>query len=756
MAPYQEEKIITPPPPGFVQEQLPPPPPGFIPEPDQKIVPPPGFIGGQAVEQTMPKAPSMADMAIRSRMMGISGAGLKEAPKTFGDYLQPLTTEEWWKTTGGNFLREGWDFLKSQPEFARSISPTGWADTLAKRLTYARKPTSKEEAMAPMKEAAQPFTSIVGMVKELTGTAKALVEDPLRAINEKPFSVAFLATAVFGPKATAKLRTKLKAKVGLTAKDLDDAFVASGGKLSDLANAPNPVQKIINAVKEAAPVRAEQEAGYTLTRAQRFAKAKEVGLKIPGEKGYYAELAELKGELPKVKWQSIRNQFTQSEVDELVGMIKSHPRLTYTDTLAARKGLIKLLGEEGFAVPTENELMLLNKVYGPEFAKSILSKRTKWQKVKAGIFEAANIPRAIMASFDLSAPLRQGVFMLRRKEFYDAFASMFKYFGSEKAYQALLDNIAAHPNYGLMRKSRLALTELDVPLALREEAIMSHIPEKIPLAGKGIRASNRAYTGFLNKLRADAFDSLVKKAEQLKLDPKKNAALSENIANYVNAATGRGTLWNLEKHIVGLNSFLFSPRLMASRFNLLNPRYYAKLDPFVRKEALKDLLAFTGAGMTTLQLAKLAGAEVETNPKSSDFGKIKIGNTRIDPWGGFQQYIRTAAQFITGETKSTTTGKITKLGQGYRPTTRLDVLLRFAEYKTAPIVSFAINLMKGQGAMGEELSIPKELYTRLIPMVIQDIIDIAKDDPSLIPLSALGVFGVGLQTYETRRKGVMR
>jgi len=725
-------------------------------QPQGQSIPSQSAEEGAQTNQAMPKSPSMADMAVQSRMMGLSGIGLKEAPETFGDYLRPLTTEDWWKTTGSNFLKEGWEFIKSQPEFAHSISPTGWAGNLAKRMAFATKPTTKEEAIAPLKEAAAPFTSVTGMVKELVGTAKDIIEDPIKAINEKPFKVALLATTIFGPKATAKMRMKLRAKAGLTAADLEEAFIASGGKMSELATAPSPVQKIITAIKSAKPARAEQEVGFTIERGKRFAKAKEVGKQIPGEKGFYAEKAQLAGELPKIKWESIRQQFTQGEMEELFQMINEHPRLIYTDTLTARTGLVKLLGEKGFSVPTEGELLMLNKVYGPEFAKSILSKRAVWQKIKGGIFEAANIPRAIMASFDLSAPLRQGVFMIGHKEFYKSFGSMFKYFSSEKAFQALFDDIAKRTNYPLMRKSKLALTELDVPLAFREEAIMAHLPEKIPIIGKGIRASNRAYTGFLNKLRADVFDDLIKKADNLGLDPRKNATLSENIANFVNAGTGRGTLWNLEKHVVGLNSFFFSPRLMASRFNLLNPAYYIKLDPFVRKEALKSLFAFTGAGLTTLGLAKLGGAEVGLNPLSSDFGKIKLGNTRLDIWGGFQQYIRTTAQFVAGKTVSPISGKTAKLGEGYRPDTRFDVATRFLEYKTAPLVSFALALAKGQGSMGGELNVPKEVANRFTPMAIQDIIDIAKDNPDLIPVSVLGLFGVGLQTYKSRSKGLRR
>ena len=63
----------------------------------------------------------------------------------------------------------------------------------------------------------------------------------------------------------------------------------------------------------------------------------------------------------------------------------------------------------------------------------------------------------------------------------------------------------------------------------------------------------------------------------------------------------------------------------------------------VRKEAARDLVAFLGIGASVLGLAKMAGAEIETEPTSSDFGKIKIGNTRYDIWAGFQQFARFGA-----------------------------------------------------------------------------------------------------------------
>ena len=58
--------------------------------------------------------------------------------------------------------------------------------------------------------------------------------------------------------------------------------------------------------------------------------------------------------------------------------------------------------------------------------------------------------------------------------------------------------------------------------------------------------------------------------------------------------------------------------------------------------------------------------------------------------------------------------------------------------------------MKGQDVTGKPISVPKEVGARFVPMALQDIHDIAKEEPELLPLSALGIFGIGLQTYKGR------
>lgn len=549
-------------------------------------------------------------------------------------------------------------------------------------------------------------------------------------------------------KALNNVQSKTKQFVESIAKSIQKPGLVIEEQPQAIQQEQTPVQKLITALKSAKSVRGKQETLYTKERGRRMARALAVGEKVRGEKGYYAETGQLKGEMTKAQFESIRSAVGQENIDALFNELKDSPLLNEWDKLTARKGLAKMFGEYGGKVPTKGELDLLNRVFGDEFTKTILGKRSIWEKLKEAGFQLANIPRSIMASFDLSAPFRQGLFLIGKpKQFFGSFGSMFKAFGSTKAFDAIQENIISRNTYKLMTKSKLALTGIDRLLEKREEEFMSQWAEKIPIVGAGVKASERAYVGFLNKLRADVFDDLVKKAHHLGLKPTQNMDLLKGIAGFVNNATGRGSLGGLERAGVALNSFFFSPRLMASRLNLLNPVYYIKQDPFVRKEALKSLFSLAGISMTAMALASMAGAKVERDPRNADFGKIKIGNTRIDILGGFQQYIKIAAQLITGKIVSSTSGKVFTLGEGYKPITRLDILGRSVEYKTAPVASFAMSLLRGTTAMAEEFQPLKEVGRRFVPMVAQDVVDIAKDNPDLLPLSALGVFGMGLQTY---------
>ncbi|MBW2006320.1 MAG: hypothetical protein JRI72_17305 [Deltaproteobacteria bacterium] len=460
--------------------------------------------------------------------------------------------------------------------------------------------------------------------------------------------------------------------------------------------------------------------------------------------------------MPKVEFEALK--LPQEDVNAAFNLIKEKVPDFYGQKTAER-GLWKIF--DG-AVPQESELVELRRVFPRTFIQDLLKKRPLFKQAKELGYEVINVPRAIMASADLSAPLRQGIFLAPRHpiRFTQAFLKMFKQFGSEKAYKAVQESLTRKKWYDLLREYGLQLTDVTGGLTSQEEAFMgANLAERIPLAGRVVKASNQAFTGFINKFRVDVGNDLMEKAFKAGLDPQNNPALGKAITKFVNAATGRGDLpHSLESAAPLLNSLFFSPRLMASRLTLLNPIYYIRQPAFVRKEALKSLFAFAGAIATTLGLADMVpGVKVGKDPRSANFGKIIIGNTRIDIMGGFQQYLRAAGQLLSGKYISSTTGKEYTLGEGYKPMTRWQIIGRQAESKLAPPASFAVTLLKGQDIKGEKVSVLKEVAKRFVPMVMQDIYDIAQDDPELLPLATLGVFGVGLQTYGPRKsKDYMR
>jgi len=502
-----------------------------------------------------------------------------------------------------------------------------------------------------------------------------------------------------------------------------------------------PVERVLETIKSAEPLRAKQEALYTKERGERAAKAKAVGQAVTGEKGFYTELSQLKGEHSRVPWKA-REKMAQADVDHLFKMAAESPNLQYFESVSARNGLQKLLGYG--EVPTHSELALMEKVFGEKFVTEVLNHRPKMERLKELGYEVANVPRSLMASFDLSAPLRQGLFLgaTYPKQFAKAFGGMFSQFASEKSFKASMEEIRGRETYSMMKRSGLALTDLERFASTREEQFIgAGLAEKFPIVGRGVRASNRAYSGFLNKVRADAFDSLVRDAKEAGIDPATNPKLTRAISDFVNDASGRGGGKFLSDHVQGLNALFFSPRFMASRINLLNPAKYVAMDPITRKAALRGALSLGSAGITILSLAKLSGASVETDPRKADFAKIRIGNTRYDIFGGFQQFMRFAVTMAKGPENGT----------------RWDTFTRFAETKTSPLVSFGIAALRGKNIVGQEFNLDREALDRFVPMVAQDAYDLMKERGAVsAPMAMPAMFGVGMQTYESKKKQVTK
>jgi len=380
---------------------------------------------------------------------------------------------------------------------------------------------------------------------------------------------------------------------------------------------------------------------------------------------------------------------------------------------------------------------------------------------------------------DFSAPLRQGIIAAVNHPLmaWKAQKASFRAWFNKSSFDNWFHEVKANPRYEIATKGAgLDLSDPhSIHLKAQEEAFMGNIVEAIPglgdiktKSGKNIAGlisgSERAYVMFLDKMRWDLFNRYADMFEENGRTFENSPELYKGLASYVNNATGRGNinLGFMQSSAPVLNAFLFSPRLIASRLNMLGlgdiasagHGFYGKLPPEIRKMAAMDMIKFVAAGVGVLALARYGfGADVETDPRSTDFGKIKLGNTRWDIWGGFQPYVRLVAQMISGQKKSSTTGDIQDLnGQGAFGETRGSELGRFARGKLAPVPAMAFDFLTGRQASGDKTTLLQEISDHFTPLLYSDIHDAWQDQgaKALFTAGIPSIFGVGVQTYQPR------
>lgn len=519
------------------------------------------------------------------------------------------------------------------------------------------------------------------------------------------------------------------------------------------------------------------------------------------------EIEDLRKQIQEVTKENLEaNKFYGENKDEgvkkLQSLIKKNKK--ETDTIKQK------IANKDFAIEEKPTSLLENKEFQKQFPKTfkqaqqsqdelIKAKReitirrmkqmsenkSSAEKTIEVFSKTLNIPRTLMASMDFSAPLRQAVIATTAhpKIANEALKFMFKAAADEKVYNRWLDDVHNSERWDVAQKIKLAITDPEsLHVKEREEAFQgAPYAEKIPIIGRGVAASERAYVGYLNKLRWDIFTMYADRFEEQGKTYANNKKLYEGLASMINTATGRGNMKGLESAAPVLNWFLFASRLIASRINMLGlsdiPNlavrgvtlgkygldygFYSKLPPQLRIEAAKDMAKFIAVGMSTMLLIKTISnltdgdITVELDPRSSDFGKIKSGNTRWDIWGGFQPYARVFTQSLMAQRKATTSGKIYELnGKGFMGETRLSPLASFARGKLSPVVSTGINLASGRDVIGQPVTVGQQGLAAITPLIFNDLYQGMKDQgvKALFTVGIPSTFGVGVQTFKPKEK----
>jgi hypothetical protein len=420
-----------------------------------------------------------------------------------------------------------------------------------------------------------------------------------------------------------------------------------------------------------------------------------------------------------------------------------------------------------------------------------------------------DLPRGLMSvdpPFVSSAAFRQGNFYVGTKPWFQAWGKAFRAYGSKAASDAMDAQRLSNPLFkestapvvsktgkpiidkatGLPKTKRVPSIAEEAGIRMgdlkkyskRDDAIRGELAEKIPLYGKLVAGSNRAYNAFVNHLSESAFTDLFTNAEKLYeeakrtgkdksgffttksdnpelMNPRTNNVLLKQLGEIVNTSLKRGTLGaeagpinvQLEKHARLLSNTFFSPRNIASEARMLNPSTYVMSSPQVRRAYLEGMARRVAMWTTFAGLAKYTGASVSTDPDNSDFGKIKIGDTRIDLPGGLQQFLVLAHRMKSGQSTSSTSGKTTKFGQGFKPETRGSTVARFMVNRLHPTAKFGVDALFADEKHPFH-TIDKSIQLAA-PMFFDDMMDTMRKNPELSPIiMMLSGSGIGTQSYE--------
>jgi hypothetical protein len=203
-----------------------------------------------------------------------------------------------------------------------------------------------------------------------------------------------------------------------------------------------------------------------------------------------------------------------------------------------------------------------------------------------------------------------------------------------------------------------------------------------------------------------------------------------------------------------LSFAMWSPKLTSSR--LLTPGQIIT-NPTMRWYVAGVLSSYIGSGLAIMAAAATVGTilnkrlkkktTVEWNPLSSDFGKVKIGNTRFDVFGDGGPYIRLFCRFLVGEMK-------TQAGRR-RDAPRWQTVYQFAKNKRHPLWNFLHKITTGKTMFGEKVWEKPGKHLALdtfAPFMVQSMVDAALEDGWVVGLLAgMDEFMSGqVQTYKER------
>lgn len=362
----------------------------------------------------------------------------------------------------------------------------------------------------------------------------------------------------------------------------------------------------------------------------------------------------------------------------------------------------------------------------------------------ANALDVLKVPQAFKQAWDFSFHLRQAAKSGFRnpQEWWDSLVADWRSFRSEKVAQEYDATMKADPRtvkviteagikdvpYGTVSDEFMGnLRSLD---AGDDEFFMSKAAHKL-----GTRPSERGFITAGNKMRHDVGWKMIQRviANEGAIAPERLRA----IGNLNLRLTGRGELGR--SNIAGLLRAVE----WAPGYRVSGPQAFAQLfhpDAFIRRQAAENLAAWFAGGTGMMGLAYLSGKTVGVDPFSSEFGKIRVGNTSYSIWGTDQVLARTLAQMIKGE-KHTREGSVIPVNLG-------NAAWNYVRSGLDPVVGTAVDIKEGKNIVREPRTFKtgegrKELFLDQLPLAVQDIRKIWENDGPLQALASAPFIALG-------------
>jgi hypothetical protein len=420
---------------------------------------------------------------------------------------------------------------------------------------------------------------------------------------------------------------------------------------------------------------------------------------------------------------------------------------------------------------------LIYEKYDEEFYKADLDARTMPRKIVDFIASLWDVPKSAVSGLDMSAPLRQGLFLVLSEKpavtlrafkfmFEAGFADITDKSEVGRKYEEWLAGVKASPDYQVMKASKLYLAEQTTQGKAAEDAFANNLIHYIPFIERPVggyslhlyKRSEVAYTAFLNYMRVAAFRDVVNSLGDLDnpITYQTHPEEFKAIAELINISTGRPSLGKKMESAAGyINKAIFSVRLVWSRFLFTFLPFKAPfMPPAARKIALIKYTKAMGSLAAIMALVALwldndddEDTFVELDPRGK-FLNININeNSSINLTAGVSQWISFISKLMTREYKKATTGEVRRLGESPYDPNWQDVITQFVAGKAAPTPRVIMEYGMAQpnpeeeGKMitsfGEDYSLALSLGNLAVPLIIGDVLK-ANEKNSILTAMGLG------------------